>query len=71
MTHAINYRLTRDQKDELACEVHVNGQRAVVLRQVDGKYNVLADPNFKDGKVSAEDLQNAIEAAAKKLESAA
>lgn len=69
MTHAINYRLVKSIDEQLSCEVHINGQLAVTLRNEDG-YQIDPAPHFADKSVNSEDLQSAIEGAMRKLENA-
>lgn len=71
MRHAINYQLLRHETYEnLTCEIHINGQLAAVLSNDDG-YQLHPAQGFSDASVTPEQLQEAVDGAIKKLESAA
>lgn len=68
MSHAINYQLLQHEAYEnLACEIHINGQLAAVLSNDDG-YQLHPAQDFADKTVTPEQLQEAVNGAIKKLE---
>lgn len=70
MSHAINYQILRHEAyKNLTCEIHINGQLAALLSNDDG-YQLHPAQDFSDTSVTPEELQNAVDGAIKKLESA-